>query len=351
MTIVAGGSVTNTFGLLGWESVDEAEVEIDGGTWDNTGQLTVGSGGKALLTVKGAGLLKSNTAIIADDATSIATVIVDGAGSKWQNTGTLAVGDTNGSGTQGSLILRNGGEVSSTGNIGIVGKGYAGGVGKIAGNLSNTTTLDPGYYDAVANDTIQGTLNITGNYTQFGSAKLQIALAATGHDKLDIDGMISLLSTTNLEISFDAGFNPSAGQSWDILDWGTASSNFVNRFNASLPALDSNESWDLSQLYTDGIIKVVGTGSLPGDFSTDGVVDARDYIVLRNNSSSTASDYNTWRANFGRSSGAGALGGMEAVPEPGSLALGLMALVGAAVQCRRHGIGRNPSAVGVASCR
>jgi serpin B len=59
---------------------------------------------------------------------------------------------------------------------------------------------------------------------------------------------------------------------------------------------------------------------LAGDFNEDGIVDAADYIVLRNNLGAVYSqaDYDVWRANFGRVAGSGAeaLSGMPAVPEP-----------------------------------
>jgi T5SS/PEP-CTERM-associated repeat protein len=329
ITIGAGSTVTNTFGMLAFDSSDDAEVEVDGGTWESTGRLTVGAGGKALLTVKNSGLVKSNTAIIADDASSIASVIVDGAGSRWENTGLLEVGDTNGPGTQGTLILRNGGEVSSTGGINVVGQGFLGGVGTITGAVANLEIVDPGYYDEVADDTVQGTLHITGNYTQFGASKLQISLAATGHDKLDIDGTISLLSATDLDVSFDEGFNPSAGQSWDILDWGTASSNFASRFNANLPALDGNETWDLSQLYTSGVIAVASTAMVPGDFNGNGAVDAADYVHLRKTNAAPDA-YHQWRANFGRTSAAAEIQGSEMpvnVPEPAAGALAAFGVI------------------------
>jgi hypothetical protein len=67
--------------------------------------------------------------------------------------------------------------------------------------------------------------------------------------------------------------------------------------------------------------------ALAGDFDGNGVVDAADYVVWRKGPGTiyTASDYDTWRAQFGRtpSSAAGAGGGLgsAAVPEPTGIAL------------------------------
>ena len=66
-----------------------------------------------------------------------------------------------------------------------------------------------------------------------------------------------------------------------------------------------------------------------GDFNADGVVDAKDYILWRKNVGAYAPDnYNTWRSHFGyaAASGAGDLGA-DAVPEPATAALLLLALL------------------------
>ena len=78
---------------------------------------------------------------------------------------------------------------------------------------------------------------------------------------------------------------------------------------------------------------------LEGDFDSNGVVDAADYVVWRRSmgklgtglaadanrdNSVTAADYDIWRANFGRTSGAGA-SVSAAVPEPAAVTLLLIA--------------------------
>jgi hypothetical protein len=95
---------------------------------------------------------------------------------------------------------------------------------------------------------------------------------------------------------------------------------------------------------------LIGTvAALAGDYNDNGVVDAADYVVWRDNVGTNNTlpnnslpgpigpdHYNQWRANFGRTAAGGPGGLATAVPEPSAMALiacGVVALVGA--QCRR----------------
>jgi uncharacterized protein YjbI with pentapeptide repeats len=67
---------------------------------------------------------------------------------------------------------------------------------------------------------------------------------------------------------------------------------------------------------------------LPGDFNSDGAVDAADYVVWRK-TGGAPEDYNTWRAHFGQTTGSGSVAGVNAaVPEPTTLALLMLAVAG-----------------------
>jgi hypothetical protein len=61
-------------------------------------------------------------------------------------------------------------------------------------------------------------------------------------------------------------------------------------------------------------------GDIPGDFNHDGRVNAADYVVWRKTDGSQAG-YNSWRMNFGRTSGSGSALAGGAVPEPASFVL------------------------------
>jgi hypothetical protein len=153
----------------------------------------------------------------------------------------------------------------------------------------------------------------------------------TGHDQISVTGDLALDGA--LEVSILLGFTPTAGQSFNILDWfGTRSGTFSS---LSLPTL-AGLAWNTSQLYTDGIISVAAAG-VPGDYNQDGTVDAADYTVWRNNLGSLSSlpnddtpgvgpdDYERWKSHFGQPAGSGALGAESAVPEPQTMVLLLLA--------------------------
>ena len=58
-------------------------------------------------------------------------------------------------------------------------------------------------------------------------------------------------------------------------------------------------------------IEIIGpAAALPGDFNTDGKVDAADFVVWRKRLGST-DDYNVWRTNFGRSSATASSNGLS----------------------------------------
>ncbi|QDU88845.1 hypothetical protein Pla175_22290 [Pirellulimonas nuda] len=116
-------------------------------------------------------------------------------------------------------------------------------------------------------------------------------------------------------------------------------------------ALATNSN-DGNSFFIDNIrLLSLVTDGLDGDFNEDGVVDAADYTVWRDNLGAAAGtlpndpnagvigaeQYTTWKNNFGASAAIGGALAGSAVPEPSalaSLAAGLMALA-AAVRGRR----------------
>jgi hypothetical protein len=99
-----------------------------------------------------------------------------------------------------------------------------------------------------------------------------------------------------------------------------------------------NVGSDLDAVVFIDSVSHITPGPLAGDFNGDYIVDASDYLIWRNGSGGTytQNDYNTWRANFGRTaySAGGGTGGIFAVPEPASWIVVIVAVVGAVATSR-----------------
>jgi hypothetical protein len=109
----------------------------------------------------------------------------------------------------------------------------------------------------------------------------------------------------------------------DLDDWPDATISFYDAFFFS----GGPNSYVTAEIHT---LTPVILPIIPGDFNSDGVIDAADYAVWRDGlgTTYTESDYETWRTNFGKTSAdadavAGALGneGSTNVPEPATLML------------------------------
>jgi hypothetical protein len=180
-------------------------------------------------------------------------------------------------------------------------------------------------------------VNFAGNATLLGGISLVMELGGTtpgtGYDQIHVAGQLAVGGA--LSLSLINGFAPTVGSAFDLLDWGTLAGTFSS---LSLPVLASGQQWDSSLLYTTGVLSVVAAPLL-GDFDSNGVVDAADYVVWRKNGG-TQTEYNTWRANFGQTadSGSGSESGQSqstAVPEPASAMLLFVTLAKLASQRRR----------------
>ena len=119
--------------------------------------------------------------------------------------------------------------------------------------------------------------------------------------------------------------------------------------HVTLPALPAGLAWNLNYTDVAVLLQVTGAGLL-GDYNGNGVVDAADYTLWRDNLGApteasinnngdgggvTASDYTYWKTRFGNTSGAGAGSVSAAVPEPASFVLLMMAAAGWCIWRRR----------------
>ncbi|MBA3483220.1 MAG: PEP-CTERM sorting domain-containing protein [Pirellulales bacterium] len=119
---------------------------------------------------------------------------------------------------------------------------------------------------------------------------------------------------------------PSAGDEFDILDFGSLSGAFNT---VQLPPLTGWLAWDTSQLYTTGVLAVRST-LLEADFDEDGDVDGADLVKWRASFGVSAAathsqgdadgdqdvdggDFLTWQRQLGSAT---TMAATEAVPEP-----------------------------------
>jgi len=121
LTIENGGNVTDVNGFIAFffaNSKGTATVTGTGSTWTNTDSLNVGSSGDGTLIVTNGGAVTSTDGHVGSAPSAKGSVTVRGAGSSWNMTGDLFLGAQ---GT-GKLTIENGGSVSSnSGNIGRAG--------------------------------------------------------------------------------------------------------------------------------------------------------------------------------------------------------------------------------------
>jgi fibronectin-binding autotransporter adhesin len=364
LNITGGGTVFDTNGSLGRFGGSTGTATVGGGTgtstWTNSGTLYVGRSGTGVLNINTGGLVTA-AALAGGNATSSlkfggGTLRITATGSASNTISLLSGGGTldiptagttftvtspiagaggltkTGVGTltltgantytggttisEGTLLANNtSGSATGTTTVAVSTAGVLGGTGTVSGNVTSNGTLAPG--------SSAGTLKISGNYTQNAAGKLQIEFAsASSFDQLKVGGSATLAGT--LELLLLGGYMPAPGAQFDVLDFATLTGTFDS---IVLPTLDPALRWDISKIYSSGLLRV----NFAGDFDAAGTVDAADYVVWRKglNTTYTQADYDVWRSNFGQPAGSGAgASANTAVPEPAMPTLLIIAAAG-----------------------
>jgi len=277
-------------------------------------------------------------------------------GATFVNAGTLALsGDGSINTTSGITV--NGPTAAFMQNSSVVNsrtftltQGTLGGTGTISTAIISgpNVTIAPG--DRTLGDPAAGNLFITNTVNLTGGTTEMRLFSATESDMLvqSTTGTFTyggILKITDL--------NPTAfavGNNWDLFDFDSQSGLFSNDSDFGtvgggstyLPLLTVGKKWSFN--YTTGILSVA-LGLLAGDADKNGVVDAADYITVKQNFGMTSGatwemgnfdsdidenvdwdDLQLLMANFGTRS----VGGAPATPEPatlGLLAIGALALL------------------------
>ena len=348
------GATLNSFnGRIGWSTgTSEGHVTVDGANsrWTNAADLEVGVRNVGQLTISNGGRVENTLGAIGAIAGSYGDVVVFGGG-RWANSDSLYVGGKFDPGGTGSLVIASDAEVTAanvtvwpqgvihlddgllrTGGLDLVG-GRLEGVGDVQldGPLSNSGVVAPGGSPGLL------VLN-NGDYLQSAGGMLEIDLSgvhAGEFDRLEVRRGSATLAG-GLEVSLFDGFVPPVESVFEIL-W--AEENLSGAFDPamiSFPELPGRQ-WKLTQRRGTVRLEVL-SALLTGDYNQNGVVDADDYTVWRDNLGANIAlpnedpsqtpgwvspeDYDVWKTHFGdmAGSGSGATAGLpnseSAVPEP-----------------------------------
>ncbi|MCA9242084.1 MAG: hypothetical protein KDA37_17860, partial [Planctomycetales bacterium] len=208
----------------------------------------------------------------------------------------------------------------------VQGLGELNGTGELIGDLINAGAVSPG--------ASIGSIEVSGDYDDKFNSRLTIELSSTSSfDTLHIGGQASL--TGALELVLLEEYSPEIGDQFEFL---TATGGVTGAFATTageLPALEGGLGWEIVYGGSSVVLTVVSAG-LPGDYNSDGVVDAADYTVWRDGGSpdSSQAGYQLWRDNYGASQSTAAQRSSP-VPEPAA-ALLVIAILMAARDGRRH---------------
>ena len=163
----------------------------------------------------------------------------------------------------------------------------------VGSSFTGTVSLDSGLSDATATSAVMiggGELLTartvtTEEYTQSSTGTLVIDIARVtegSYGQINATGIMTLAGGLRITLSV----TPDIGQSFDILNWGQLTHNAY--FNdIQLPVLPAGQVWNLSQLYTSGVISIeAAPGSVPIspsfwiDASDPGSFDLNNDVVL-----------------------------------------------------------------------
>ncbi len=246
--VVDAGTVTAGGAGIGSNFAPVHVTVTNHGALSVLGDVSIGGGGATDLTIQNGGTFDSGTNATIGGTGGNTTVTVTDPGSAWtlHGTGNLDVGD------KGSLLVMNGGTVTSSSITVSTGGLLNGEGGHIIGSLFNTGgTITPG--DAT------GSMSITGNYTQSsGTLLLEIdGVNSTQFDHLGISGLADFTGGS-IDLQFGNGFVPAAGESFDMLDAALGLSLSNVTFGAS--GLPSNLDFTV----------VVGANGLSFDIGSNG---------------------------------------------------------------------------------
>ena len=170
LNIEDGGLITSSHGLI---SAGTATITGAGSEWQIVNILQLRS--TATVNIENGGVVKDLYSVVGYSSGSDSTVNVMGAGSKWQNTGSITLGDYNATGT---LNIKDGGLVTSE-------------YGAVGSNFSHSI----------------GAVNVTGNGSKWQSIGLNLGYKGKGSMTIEDGGVVS---TNSAALAYEIGSSASA---------------------------------------------------------------------------------------------------------------------------------------------
>jgi hypothetical protein len=203
-----------------------------------------------------------------------------------------------------------------------------------------------------------GSTEVFIDYSQLAGGVLQIEIggpAPSQFDQVIVTGDAFLGG--NLQLDLLDGFLPSPTSMFTILDARGITGQFANvadgqrlttvdGFGSFVVNYGAGSAFDPTQIVLSSFL----AAGVPGDYNQNGVVDAADYTLWRNNLGSGASlpnddtpgvgqdDYTRWKTNFGQTAGSGSAASSNvAVPEPTAASLLVLGLFATRALLHRRG--------------
>ena len=266
LNVLAGGKVVNGgHGTIGSSELSTGTVNVEGAGshWDNSGSLYVGQSGTGTLNVDSGGQVDSSWAYLGQSAGSDGTVTIqgqDGMGNKsrWEVAAGLQVGGRG----SAELKILDGGVVTTNGTSSIANLSGSDGTVTVSGagslwDVNSTATMYFGRFG-------EGTLNVLDGGTVTSTGRIELGNGISSKDVANISGANSLLSTTSLTLGGEADLNIEAGGKV------TSSLNSLTYGLTSVKISGAGSEWDLSnnKLDVEGKLEVLEGGLLRNGVGT-----------------------------------------------------------------------------------
>jgi autotransporter-associated beta strand protein len=183
-------------------------------------------------------------------------------------------------------------------------------------------------------------MSVSGDFDQLAGSLLEIGLGEMSQNSLFVGGTAVLDGDLTVDLFDD--FTPDAADEFTILLAGILQGEFANAAQGSrISTSDGSGSFLIDYDYTNDVVKLLDFQSgLNGDYNGDGMVNAADYVVWRNNMGTTNEllndplggeigqlHYDQWRENYGNGTVADAASQGSTVPEPTTLALCFLTMI------------------------